>query len=161
MTVSFDPIASWFVVALAAAIVTVLTAWAYAQRLRGTSGRWRWVALGLRLAAVLLCLLAALRPSVVLQEKKKQPASVVFLVDTTMSMQFTDEAGGKSRGGRAGGALDLARPVAKTLGPNLDVKEYRFDGTLHEPSTADTSEPKGRETALGTAMAEAARRQAG
>ena len=97
MSVSFDPIGSWFVVAVAALIVTGLTVWAYAQRMRGTTGRWRWFALGLRLAAVLLCVLAALRPSVILQQKKKQPASVIFLIDVSKSMQFNDEAGGKSR----------------------------------------------------------------
>src|SRR4051812_13941510 len=118
MTVSFDPIASWYAVALAAAIVTVLTVWAYAQRLRGTAGRWRWVALGLRLAAVLLCLLAALRPSVVVQEKKKQPSSIIFLQDVSMSMQLTDEAGGKSRWETARAALERALPVSKSLGPN-------------------------------------------
>src|SRR5436309_1037829 len=126
MTISFNPIASWFVVALAAALVTVLTIWAYTQRLRGTSGRWRWLALGLRLAAVLLCLVAALRPSVVLQEKRKQPSSIVFLLDGSVSMQLTDEAGGKSRWEVARASLERSRPMAKSLGPNLDVKTYRF-----------------------------------
>lgn len=165
MNVSFDPIGSWFVVAVAALIVTALTVWAYAQRLRGTTGRWRWFALALRLAAVLLCLLAALRPSVILQEKKKQPASVVFLTDVSKSMQFKDEAGGKSRWEAARAALDLARPVAKTLGPNLDVKYYQFDSTLREEPIASSErakeEPNGRETALGAALLEAVKRQAG
>ena len=165
MSVSFDPIGSWIVVAVAALIVTGLTVWAYAQRMRGTTGRWRWFALGLRLAAVLLCVLAALRPSVILQQKKKQPASVVFLTDVSKSMQFKDEAGGKSRWEAAQAALDLARPVAKTLGPNLDVKYYHFDSTLREEPSASSEkakeEPIGRETALGAALLEAVKRQAG
>ncbi|SIO60881.1 Uncharacterized membrane protein [Singulisphaera sp. GP187] len=165
MNVSFDPISSWFVVAVAALIVTGLTVWAYAQRMRGTTGRWRWFALGLRLASVLLCVLAALRPSVILQEKKKQPASVVFLLDDSKSMQFKDEAGGKSRWEAARAALELARPVAKNLGPNLDVKYYRFNSTLREevsPSSEKADEePNGRETALGDALLEAVKRQAG
>lgn len=165
MSLSFDPISAWSVVAGAALIVTGLTIWAYAQRMRGTAGRWRWFALGLRLAAVLLCVLAALRPSVIIQEKKKQPASVVFLLDTTKSMQFNDEAGGKTRWETAKAALDQARPVAKDLGPGLDVKYYRFDSTLHEESKAETTpekdEPVGRETALGAALLEAVKRQAG
>lgn len=165
MNVSFDPIGSWYVVALAALIVTALTVWAYAQRMRGTTGRWRWFALGLRLSAVLLCLLAALRPSVILQQKKKQPASVVFLTDVSKSMQFKDEAGGKSRWETARATLDLARPVAKNLGPNLDVKYYQFDSTLREEPLASSEkakeEPNGRETALGAALLEAVKRQAG
>ena len=63
--------------------VTVLTLWAYRRRLHGTSGGWRWVALSLRLMAILLCLLAALRPSVALKEKQRQKASLIFLVDRT------------------------------------------------------------------------------
>lgn len=162
MSLSFDPIASWFVVVAAAVVVTVLTVWAYAQRLRGTAGRWRWVALGLRLTAVLLCVLAAMRPSVVLQEKKKQPSAIVFLLDDSTSMQITDEAGGKSRWEAASAALEKARPVAKNLGPNLDVKFYRFDSTIHEaPADASKAEPKGRETALGAAMLEAVKRLSG
>ena len=68
MSVSFSPIGPWLVVVLAALVVMVLTVWAYQRRLRGTTGRWRWFALGLRLAAVLICVLGSLRPSVVLLE---------------------------------------------------------------------------------------------
>ena len=101
MSVSFSPIGPWLVVVVAALGVTVLTVWAYQQRLRGTQGRWRWVALGLRLAAVLLCVLAAFRPSLVIQEKKKQPAAIVFLIDDSASMQLNDEVRGQTRWGIA------------------------------------------------------------
>lgn len=161
MSVSFDPIASWFVVVAAAVFVTVLTVWAYAQRLRGTSGRWRWFALGLRLAAVLLCVLAALRPSIIIQEKKKQPAALVFLTDLSTSMQITDEAGGKSRWEASSATLEKARPVAKNLGPNLEVRYFGFDSTLHEMPEKTKVEPKGRETALGAAMVETLKRLSG
>src|SRR3954462_6227145 len=66
MNGTFSPIGPWPLVAVAALLVTVLTVWAYRQRMRTSSGRWRWFALGLRLAAILLCVLASLRPSVVL-----------------------------------------------------------------------------------------------
>src|SRR5207247_1497776 len=122
---------------------------------------WRWFALGLRLAAVLLCLLAALRPSVVILEKKKQPSAIVFLLDASKSMQITDQAGGKSRWAVALAALEKSRPAAKALGPNLAVKFYRFDSTLHEQSPDDKRDAEGRETAIGAAMLEAVKRQAG
>ncbi len=70
---------------------------AYRKRLKGTDGRWRWVAVTLRMLALLLCLLAALRPSVVLQEKKKQNATVVCLLDVSTSMMIGDEVRGQSR----------------------------------------------------------------
>jgi len=161
MHVSLSPIGPWPVVVVAAAVVTVLTIWAYQQRLRGTSGRWRWIALGLRLAAVLLCVLAALRPSIVIQEKKKQPTSVIFLIDDSSSMKLRDEAGGKSRWTRALATLAHARPVAQGLGPNLDVKTYRFSKTIRDQAPEDESEPEGQSTALGAALQEAVKRQAG
>ncbi len=62
-----------------------------------TTGRWRWFALSLRLLAILLCLMAALRPKVTLNEKKKQAASLVYLIDTSKSMMIADEVNGQSR----------------------------------------------------------------
>ena len=87
ISVSFSPIGgSWPLLLLAIAAVTALTLWAYAKRLKGTTGRWRWFALSLRLLAILLCLMAALRPKVTLNEKKKQAASLVYLIDSSKSM---------------------------------------------------------------------------
>jgi hypothetical protein len=161
MNISFSPIGPWYAVAIAALVVMVLTVWAYEHRLRGTTGRWRYVALGLRLAAVLLCLLAALRPSVVLQEKKKQAASLVFLIDGSTSMKINDEVRGQSRGGMALKTLAQARHVAETLGPNLDVKTWRFGSALHQQQPDEAFEPEDKVTDLGGALVEAVRRQAG
>ncbi len=161
MSVSFSPIGPWPVVAVAALVVMILTIWAYQQRLRGTSGRWRWIALGLRLAAVLLCLLAALRPSIVIQEKKKQPTSVIFLIDDSASMKLQDEAGGKSRWLKALEVLNEARRIAQGLGINIDVKSYRFSKAIREQTPEDVTEPVGQSTALGAALQEAVKRQAG
>ncbi len=161
MSVSFSPIGPWLVVVVAALGVTVLTLWAYQQRLRGTQGRWRWVALGLRLAAVLLCVLAAFRPSVVIQEKKKQPAAIVFLIDDSASMKLNDEVRGQTRWGVALKTLSQSRAVTQDLGPNLDAKFYRFDNGLRDQRPEDTAEANGRETAIGAALLDALRRQAG
>jgi uncharacterized membrane protein len=164
VSVSFQPIGSWPVVALAALGVTALTLWAYAPRLRTTSGRWRWIALGLRLAAVLLCLMAALRPSVVYREKQKQPASILFLSDFSTSMTFSDEVNGQRRFETARKAIADARAASKGLDENLAVRFYRFDKTLRddpEDKGNGKTEPTGRETAIGTALLEAVGRESG
>jgi hypothetical protein len=161
MSVSFNPIGPWYIVALAALVVTILTIWAYERRLRGTTGRWRWIALALRLGAVLVCLLGSLRPSVVLQEKKKQPAALVFMIDDSTSMNITDEVRGQSRWGVALKAISQARKVAEGLGKGLDVRFYRFSQTLREQQPEDASEAAGVETALGSNLLDAVSRQIG
>src|SRR5262249_29615611 len=150
-----------YAIVVAALVVMILTVWAYERRLRGTSGLWRFVALGLRLAAVLLCLLAALRPSVVLQEKKKQASSLVFLLDGSTSMKINDEVRGQTRGGMALKSLKQACEVAARIGANLDIKSWLFDGALHEQRPDQPTEFEGRETGLGSALVEAVKRQSG
>ncbi len=160
ISITFSPIGAWPFLVGAALAVTALTLWAYSKRLRGTSGRWRWFALSLRLLALLLCLMAALRPTVLLKEKKRQPASLVFMIDSSTSMLMGDEVRGKTRWQVGQEALEQAREYAKGLGPDLDVKFYRFDATVNEPKEGDlTAEPKGRETDLGSAMLEVEKRQ--
>jgi uncharacterized membrane protein len=161
VSVSFNPIGPWPALVAAALAVLVLTLWAYARKLRGSEGGWRWIALGLRLLALLLCLLAALRPSVILQEKKRQAASLVFLIDSSTSMLLSDELRGQSRWAVARQALEQALAVAKSLGPNVEVKTYRFDSNLSEPKLDQNPvpDPEGRETQLGTAMQEAEKRE--
>jgi len=160
ISVSLNPIGPWPVLVGAAVAVLFLTLWAYMRKLRGSSGGWRWVALGLRLLALLLCLLAALRPSVILQEKKRQVASLVFLLDSSTSMLLGDEVRGQTRWAVARKALEQALETAKSLGPNLEVKTYQFDANLREAKFDEKTDPEGRETDLGPAMLEAEKREA-
>jgi uncharacterized membrane protein len=161
VSVSFNPVGSWWVVAAFAVIVTALTVWAYLPRLRGTTGSWRWLALALRLAAVLLCFLASVRPSVVFQEKKKQPTTLDILIDDSTSMKFTDEVSGQRRWDVARQVMARAREVAEGLGDGVTVKTYRFNSDLRDDATDAPAEPTGRETAIGKAMLEAVRREKG
>ena len=160
-SISVNPIGPWPVLVAAALVVLFLTLWAYARKLRGSSGAWRWVALSLRLLALLLCLMAALRPSVILQEKKRQAATLVFMLDSSTSMKLTDEVNGQTRWAVGRKAMEEALEAAKSLGPNLEVKAYRFDATLKEAKLDEpAAEPEGRETDLGTALLEAEKREA-
>jgi hypothetical protein len=158
LSVSFSPIGgSWPILILAILAVTALSLWAYSRRLRGTTGRWRWFALALRLMAILLCLMAALRPKVTLNEKKKQAASLVYLIDTSKSMLIADEVNGQSRWDVAKEIVKQAEEMGKTLGPDLNVKVHFFDTALADPKPNEQGEypkPQGLETKLGTAISE-------
>ncbi len=162
ISVSVSPIGgSWVFVIGAVGAVTFLTLYAYNRRLRGTTGRWRWVALALRLMALFLCLLAALRPSVIFKEKKRQPASIVVLVDDSSSMKIQDEVRGQSRWDVAQQTIPKIKEFAKTLGPDLQTRFFGFDSKLFDLKDSELDKPgkpEGRETALGTAMAEVQKR---
>ncbi len=158
MSPSFDPIAPWPLIALVAVAIVVLTWLAYRRRLRGTTGAWRWVALGLRLAAVVLCILAALRPSMVLYKKQKQATTVLFLTDISASMGLAGEVGGQTRYEAARRSLAEGLEAVKKLGDQTSARSLLFDGTLQEDNPETPVETKGRQTALGTALEEALKR---
>ena len=119
MSPTIEPIAPWPLIAVFGLVILGLTLWAYARRLHGTSGGWRWVALGLRLAAVLMCLMAALKPSLLILRRDAQDAAIVFLLDDSTSMGISDEANSRSRFEAAQGLA--SRPtralVASAPGP--------------------------------------------
>jgi hypothetical protein len=161
MSITLNPIGPWPVVAIASLTVMILTIWAYRQRLKGSTGAWRWVALGLRLAAVVLCLLAALRPSINLPEKKKQAAAVIFLIDKSKSLMLNDEVNGQSRWQVALKALEDAKKSVSEKLTDIDIKVFSFDSTLHDEQVDKDTKADGRETALGGAMLEAVKRVPG
>lgn len=162
MSLTIDPIVAWPYIAATAVVILALTYWAYFKRLRGTSGAWRWFALTLRTLAVALCVLASLRPSLVFQAKSKQASTIAFLSDFSKSMTIRDEAGDQSRWQAARTALADGLKAAKGLGPTVLTKAYRFDAAVTDDRTGDTTaEPKGNETAVGTALEEVVKRQAG
>ena len=76
---------------------------------------------------------------VFLNEKKKQDASLVVLVDASTSMTIGDEVRGQTRWDLAAQTVKQARDFAKTLGPDLDLKFYRFDSRLTEPKAGEMS----------------------
>jgi hypothetical protein len=156
MTIFLKPIGgSYILVALASLAVLALTIWAYRAQLRSSSGAWRWVAFGLRIAAVLLCLVAALRPSLMIDEKKKQQSVVLFLIDSSESMTSGDEVGGQTRWEVARRALDSARKSVEGRSKDLDTKAFRFDADLRDYKLDDAKGPDGRETDLGSMLLKA------
>ena len=156
MSVFLKPIGgSYLAIILASAAVLGLTIWAYRSQLRSSSGGWRWVAFALRIAAVLLCLIAALRPSLMIDEKKKQQSVVLFMIDSSESMSSGDEAGGRTRWEVAKEALDSARGAIDGQSKDLDVKLLRFDVDLRDYKADDPKGPDGRETDLGSMLLKA------
>lgn len=164
ISLSLSPIGHWALVLLASLAVVALTLWPYQQRIRHSPDRRKYVVIGLRMAAVLLALLAMLRPSLLMMRKVKQQVSVIFMLDSSTSMKIQDEVNNASRYAMAVSALAEGRATLDGKGDedDLQVKLYRFDGSLH-PGGPDPAEPEptGLQTALGANLLEAVRREAG
>src|SRR5690349_16078227 len=76
--------------AVVAAVLVALTVWTYLGHPQAT-GRRLVVVLGLRLLALLVALLTAIRPSVGVQEEPKVPSTLLIGIDLSESMTVADE----------------------------------------------------------------------
>lgn len=162
ISVSANPIVSWPLFVIGALAVIAATVWAYLPRIKESGGKWPYIALVVRILAVLTCLLGAARPSVLWLEKKKQKSEVVVLIDTSTSMTITDEIRGQSRFAMAKKTLEAIGEASKKFANKFEVKYYGFDSALKDiaPDAKDLA-PSGKETALGSMILEAVKRQQG
>lgn len=122
--------------------------------------------LGLRLAVFALMLAALFRPSLVQIETKKQSSTLVLLADRSRSMQVADAFGGRTRWQALGETLSAAAGTLADLASQIEVKAYAFDAQAAPLELAGGqiqlgARPDGRQTAIGAALEEVLRREAG
>ncbi|MBN1590782.1 MAG: hypothetical protein JW888_14820, partial [Pirellulales bacterium] len=163
---SFYPIAESYLLVT----VVALALWgllAMVPRHEGMTRRRRLVLRGLRAVAVLMLVLAMLRPTLVTTETKKQAATLIVLADVSRSMSVPDAMGGrKTRYEAMRLALDAARDRLKTLAKEFEVKAYTFDAETTAVDLVDgqirlPDAPRGNETAIGSALDDVMRFEAG
>lgn len=124
----------------------------------GSLSRGRWAALvGLRLAVILLTLIAMLRPELVYTKQTPQRASLVLLVDDSRSMQVADSLGDASRWDSLKSLLSAAAPDLGKLSETWDTSVYRFDTSTAPLKLEDgeldlPNEPTGEQSAIGAAV---------
>ena len=121
----------------------------------------------LRIGTILLLLIVMLRPTIVRIEEVPQAATLVVLADNSRSMTVPDASGGEqTRYAAMREALDAAsEPMAK-LADRFEVQTFSFAEALREVELENgkmqlPSKPTGPETAIGHAIAEVTRREAG
>src|SRR5271154_1970349 len=98
--------------AIVAALLVVFTLWTYLGHPQATRKRVLTI-LFLRLAALLIALLTAVRPSVGFQEEPKIPSVLLIGVDLSESMTVKDEVNSQSR-------IDAVRRTLEKCQPLLD-----------------------------------------
>ena len=120
-----------------------------------------------RAAVIALVILAMLRPTLVYTETKKEKATLIILADTSRSMSIPDALDGKTRWDALRSALDDAAPALRELMANFEVKVYAFDQNTRPLAIAANGKialpekPQGQQTAIGAAINDAQRGEAG
>jgi hypothetical protein len=162
---SFYPIADSYLLAGAAALV--LLALLLVGPARGkVAGRRRRALMGLRLAVVVLVILAMLRPTLVYTRREKEAATLVVLADRSRSMTVPDEVGGQTRWEAMRRALAGARDAIAGLADDLEIAAFGFDAEARPADCVGGAiqlgeTPDGDETAIGAVLEDVLRGQAG
>jgi len=162
---SLYPVAHSYLLVCFAALVLVGLLAIGPARSKTTGGR-RAVLAAIRLAVVVLVILAMLRPTLVYTKTEKEAATLIVLVDRSRSMSVPDESGGKTRWEALTQTLtDAARALAK-LADDFEVKAYTFDAETQPADVVDGrislgEDPDGPQTAIGSALEDVLRYQAG
>jgi hypothetical protein len=171
MSVHFDPVGSWLLVAVVAvALLAVLLA-VPPDRSRVSRGRLLLLVL-LRLGGFLALVLCMLRPTFVSTRQARKQGTVVVLADASKSMTVADGLNGRSRWDELTAALAAAQPAAETLveSGDFDVVTYVFDREVRAvapvagnpfPLTAWKADKTSDQTAIGAAIAEVTNTVAG
>ena len=152
------------VIALAAALLAAVML--FSPELRRMSPRRRRTLLALRIGIFLLVIAALLRPTYIFTEMKRLPATVVLLLDRSRSMQVEDELNGTSRWNALRATLEDAVPALRELADDYEIKVYEFDAEISPVELNDgqpvlTENPEGQQSAIGAALEDVLRREAG
>ena len=152
---------------LVAAVALLLAGLLWFGPSREKTGRGHRAAIALlRGAVIALVLLLMLRPTLVYTHTEKQAATLVILVDQLRSMTVPDAVGNKTRWDALRGALDDAASALAKLQDEFELKAYTIDADAHEVRAERgklelPEKPEGRQTAIGAALDEVLRREAG
>jgi hypothetical protein len=123
--------------AVVAGLIVVITLWTYLGHPQATRRR-VFVVLALRLAALIVALLTALRPSVGFQEEPKVPSVLVIGIDLSESMTVKDEVNNQARIDAVRKVLDKCQPTLDELANehNVNVVMYKFGPPDFSPETS-------------------------
>jgi hypothetical protein len=171
VSLQFDPVGSWAVVGLVAALLATVLLAVPPDRSRLSPGRLTALVV-LRLLAFLALVACMLRPTLVSETKARQQGTVLVLADASESMTVADGPNGKTRWEEMVAALESSREAVRemTQSGDFDISLWRFDREARSvPATGDDPFPLGAwrdaasadQTAIGAALEDALRASAG
>ena len=122
--------------AVVAGLLVLFTLWTYLGHPQATRRR-VLIVLALRLGALALTLLTAVRPSAGFQEEPKVPSTLVIGIDTSESMTVKDEVNSQARIDAVRKVLEKCQPLLDELAAeqNVNVVLYKFSTPDFNPET--------------------------
>ncbi len=119
---------------IVAVLLVLFTVWTYIGHPNATRRR-IFVVLTLRLGALLIALLTAVRPSVGVQEEPKIPSVLLIGIDTSETMTVKDEVNNQAR-------IEAVRKTLEKCQPTLDelTAEHGVSVQIYKFSTPDFNE---------------------
>lgn len=161
----------YIVLAVCAGVLVCLTLWTYLGSAQTTPRR-MFILIFLRLLALLIAILTALRPSLAVTEQPRQESTLIIALDTSKSMSITDEYNKLNRWEVMRNVMEKCEPLLKQLASDQQVKVYvytfssEFDATAEQysPLSEDKKEqsivqwlakrgPEGKQTDFGGMLA--------
>jgi uncharacterized membrane protein len=123
--------------AITASLIVVFTLWTYLGHPQASRRR-VFLVLTLRLLALAVTLLTAIRPSVGFQEEPRIPSVLLIGVDLSESMTMKDEVNGQARIDAVRRVLDRSQPTLDELAndQNVQVKLYAFSSADFNAETS-------------------------
>lgn len=111
----------------------------------------------LRLAIILLVMVALLRPTRLTTIKTPRTSVVIVMVDISRSMQLPSGAGEASRWQAQQKAIASIESQLTNLGPDLELRAYFYDSRLHPWQVENgklvlPAQPTGDQTDVGTSL---------
>lgn len=133
---------------------------------RQLSWRKRGALLGLRTLLILLVLIGLLQPARISTTTKPQTGVVLVMADQSRSMQLSSGSTSRTRWETQLDALNAAEPALAELAAQFDVRVYAYDTQLTGVELKDgnllwPAKPLGKETDIGSSLADATRRELG
>ena len=143
----------WIVAVLALGLALTLLSPVFGRLTRGQ----RAILLGLRASAMMLVILAMLRPTYVSTQSRPRASTLVVMLDGSRSMDIADTAQGQTRWQAQKQAIDAILPLLRDGGDDVEVVFYVFDSEAR-PLEREGDElrlavkPDGDESDIGTSL---------
>lgn len=137
-----------------AVVLVALTVWTYLGSPQGTPRRIA-VLIGLRLLALALAIITAIRPAAAITEIPKLPSTLIVVIDSSESMSIKDEAN-YTRWEAIQRALEKAGPLFDQLRDDQQVTIYQYafskDFDPDRDKFTEETKPDGKRTEFGTML---------